>query len=83
MQRDILPTFCRHLSCIIQPHDPVYDSPEQTFPAMYADGDEIGPGLCIIVIAQTDGTAVISFDFSFVFTCPSTRRLAEARVPTI
>jgi hypothetical protein len=38
-----------HPPCIIQPHFTVDDFPKQAFPVLGADGDEIGPGLGIIV----------------------------------
>lgn len=53
------PLFGNDVSGIIQPHGPVGDFPKQAFPVVGADGDEIGPGLRIIVIAQADGTAVM------------------------
>ena len=65
MQRDILPALCRDFARIIQPHDPVGDSPEQTFPMLHAYRHEIGPGLRVIIIAQADGTAMV--DVGVVF----------------
>jgi hypothetical protein len=45
---------------IIQPHDPVGNSPEQAFPVLHAYRHEICPGLCVIIPAQADGTAMVN-----------------------
>ena len=59
MDQDIIPTFLDHPPRIIQPHFPIHDFAEQTFPILGADGDEIRPVLGIIVSMQTDRTTFL------------------------
>nr|VFJ53215.1 MAG: hypothetical protein BECKDK2373B_GA0170837_104125 [Candidatus Kentron sp. DK] len=46
---------------MVQPHLPVQDFPEQAFPVLCANGQEIRPRLGIIISLQPDGAAVMCF----------------------
>jgi hypothetical protein len=54
------PFIGNHPSCHIQFHYPIHDFPEQAFPVLGADGDEIHPSLGVVVSLQPDETAVSS-----------------------
>lgn len=69
MDRDFIPDRLDHHPRIVQPPFNAYDFPKQAFPVLGADGDEIGPGLGIIVDLQSNGTAVVNV--GIVFTVPT------------
>jgi hypothetical protein len=54
-----VPTFLDNPPRIIQVHFSICHIAEQAFAAVRNDGDEIRPGLRLIISAQTDGPAVM------------------------
>jgi hypothetical protein len=58
--RYFIPNRLNHFPRIIQTHFAICDFSEQALPILGADGNEIGPGLGIIVSLSTDGTAVVN-----------------------
>ena len=60
MMRYGMPTFGGHCSPSVQTHLSVSDVSEQTGTVMRADGDEIGPGLGVVVPLQANGAAVMN-----------------------
>ena len=59
MEWDFIPHGLIHVARIVQYHFPVHNVPEQTFPVLRTNGDEIGPGPGIIITLQSNGTAVV------------------------
>jgi len=57
MGGNVQPAPFRNLACIVQPHFPFQHLPEQAFPVVGANGNEIGAGLGIVVAPQAEGAA--------------------------
>ena len=64
-----IPNGLNHFARGIQPHFPIRNVPEQAFPILGADGDDIRPGPGIIVSTQPNGSAVM--DDRIVFHAPA------------
>ncbi|MCI5159872.1 MAG: hypothetical protein D3906_15895, partial [Candidatus Electrothrix sp. AUS1_2] len=80
MIRDFIPYCLNHAACVGQtdfrgntgadtgvcPYGGGNENmAQQTFPVLHAYRDKIGPGPCVIIIAQADGTAMV--DVGVVF----------------
>jgi hypothetical protein len=59
MARQLVPCRLHHPPGVIQQHFAAYDIPEETRMILRADGDEIRPGLGVIIIHQPDGSPMM------------------------
>src|SRR5437867_2541959 len=60
MTRDVFPPSNDAFAVLVQPYLPVHDFPKQARPVLHADGDEIRPGLRVVVALQADAAAVMT-----------------------
>lgn len=66
----------------VQTHLPIYDVSKQEVPLLYTERHEIGPGLPVIIVSQTQGRAVINLRLVLVHRVAQGYLLQVTSTPT-